>query len=98
MKYLLPLCVVAAAACAPRTPPTATASDASRANVELAELQQGRTLLIQKCGGACHKTPMPGDHLAAEWPKKLDEMAERSKLEPMQRALIEKYLVTMASR
>jgi hypothetical protein len=94
-KYLLLLTLVA---CAPRTPPAVTASDASRANVELAELQQGRTLLIQKCGSSCHKTPMPGDHPAVEWPKKLDEMAERSKLEPMQRALIEKYLVTMAQR
>lgn len=90
--------VMACGACAPRTPPAATASDASRANVELADLQQGRTLLVQKCGSSCHKTPMPGDHLAAEWPAKIGEMADRAHLAPMQRALIEKYLVTMARR
>lgn len=95
MKYLLLLSLVA---CAPRTPPAATAGDANRANVELAELSQGRTLLIQKCGSSCHTTPMPADHTVLEWPGKLDEMSDRAKLEPMQRALIEKYLVTMASR
>lgn len=94
-KYLL---LLAIAACAPRVPPPASASDADRAHVELAELQQGRTLLVQKCGNACHATPMPAQHTAAEWPHALDEMAGRAKLQPMQRALIEKYLVTMASR
>jgi hypothetical protein len=94
-KYLLLLSV---AACAPRTPPAASASDASRANVELAELQQGRKLLIAKCGSSCHTTPMPADHSVMEWPGKLDEMSDRAHLEPMQRALIEKYLVTMAQR
>ena len=96
MKSLLPLVLLAA--CAPRVPPPATASDANRAHVELAELQQGRTLLVQKCGNSCHVTPMPASHPAAEWPKRLDEMAERSHLQPMQRALIEKYLITMAQR
>jgi hypothetical protein len=95
MKYLLLLSLVA---CAPRTPPAATAGDANRANVELAELSQGRTLLIQKCGSSCHTTPMPADHTVMEWPGKLDEMADRAHLEPRQRALIEKYLVTMAQR
>jgi len=98
MKRLAVLLIVAAGACAPRTPPAVTASDASRAHLELADLQNGRTLLVQKCGNSCHTTPMPSSHPAAEWPAKLDEMAERSHLDPMQRALIEKYLVTMAAR
>lgn len=97
MQRLAVLLLLATAACAPRTPPTVTASDASRANVELADLEHGRTLLIQKCGNSCHTTPMPSSHPAAEWPAKLGEMADRSHLDPMQRALIEKYLVTMAS-
>lgn len=92
------LLVLAAGACAPRVPPPVTASDASRVHAEVAQLEQGRTLLIQKCGNACHATPMPGSHPASEWPAKLGEMAERSHLKPMQRALIEQYLVTMASR
>ena len=94
-KLLLLLAIVG---CAPRTPPAVTASDADRAHVEIAELQQGRTLLVQKCGNSCHVTPMPSQHSAAEWPAKLDEMAGRAHLQPIQRALIEKYLVTMASR
>jgi len=98
MKRLACLLVIAAAACSPRVPPPATASDASRAHVELSALAQGRTLLIQKCGSSCHATPLPMQHLAAEWPAKLGEMAERSHLDPQQRALIEKYLVTMSSR
>jgi hypothetical protein len=93
--YLL---LLSLAACAPRTPPAATAGDASRANVELAQLQQGRQLLISKCGSSCHTTPMPRDHSVLEWPGKLDEMSERANLDPRQRALIEKYLVTMAQR
>ena len=97
MKSLL-LPLVLLAACAPRVPPPVTSGDADRAHVELAELQQGRTLLVQKCGNSCHVTPMPAQHTAAEWPAKLNEMADRSHLQPMQRALIEKYLVTMATR
>ncbi|HEX5064445.1 MAG TPA: hypothetical protein VFV99_33950 [Kofleriaceae bacterium] len=89
--------LVLMAACARRSPPQVTASDAERANVELAELQQGRKLLLGKCAG-CHKTPMPNDHTRAEWPKMLDEMADRAKLDTMQRSLIEKYLVVMSVR
>lgn len=85
------------AACTPHTPPRATAADAERAQVEIVQLEQGRELLIKKCEG-CHKTPMPTDHTAADWPTLLDEMAERSKLDRVQRSLIEKYLVVMAER
>jgi len=79
------------------TPPKATAADAQRANVQLAELQDGRTLMVRKCG-SCHAPPLPHDHTASEWPVKLDEMAERSKLDRQQRYLIQQYFVVMASR
>ena len=95
MKRILLLVVMAA--CARRSPPQVTAADAERSNVEIAELQQGRKLLLGKCAG-CHKTPMPNDHTKAEWPKMLDEMAARAKLDAMQQSLIEKYLVVMSSR
>jgi hypothetical protein len=77
------------------SPPTATVTDASRAHLELADLQHGRSLLVSKCGN-CHRPPMPADHSAREWPEKLDEMATRANLDFMQRRLIEQYLVTMA--
>ena len=76
----------------------ATQSDAVRAHADLAALEQGRELLVKKCGGSCHRAPLPSAHTAAEWPHKLDEMAGRAGLEPGQRALIEQYLVTMARR
>ncbi len=77
-------------------PPHATAMDAERGNVSLAELQEGRGLLLRKCGG-CHRTPLPTEHTSAEWPVMLDEMAERSKLDAQQRKKLERYLVVMAT-
>jgi hypothetical protein len=95
MKRVLVLAVLAACRVAP---PQATAGDADRAHVALAELQQGRTLLMQKCGNSCHVAPLPSQHTALEWPAKLDEMSARAGLDLGQRHLIEQYLVTMALR
>ena len=90
-------CALLVGACAVSAPPTVTALDASRANVALADLQSGRTLLVRKCGG-CHRTPLPAEHGAREWPAMLEEMSQRSNLDLAQRHLIEAYLVTMATR
>ena len=83
--------------CAVSAPPAVTAIDASRANVELADLQRGRSLLVSKCGG-CHRTPSPGAYRGDRWPGKLDEMSARANLDVMQRHLIEAYVVAMAAR
>jgi hypothetical protein len=77
--------------------PVATASDAARAQVGLAELQRGRSLVAIKCGG-CHKAPLPNEQPAANWPGELDAMTVRSHIDAEQRRLIESYLVTMATR
>jgi hypothetical protein len=77
-------------------PPVATPADAARANVQLADLEQGRTLMLGKCGG-CHVAPMPAKHAPGDWPRSLDQMTDRSKLDATQRRLIEAYLVTMSS-
>jgi hypothetical protein len=95
MKQIALLLVLAA--CSGRTAPHATAADAQRANVELAELEEGRTLLLRKCGG-CHKTPIPNDYSPAEWPKQVDDMAPKAKLDARQHALIEQYLITMSTK
>lgn len=89
--------LVGLAACAPRTPPHATAADAERANVALDDLQAGRKLLVGKCAG-CHKAPHPEEHPAAAWPNIVADMAERSKLDARQQALITQYVVAMAPR
>lgn len=78
-----------------KPPPQATALDAERGNVALADLTEGRSLLIRKCG-SCHRTPLPHEYRAVEWPKHVADMAERSKLDDKQKALIERYLVVMA--
>ena len=76
-----------------------TAADATRAHATVAELEHGRTLLVQRCGG-CHRVPVPADHSAREWPVKLDEMASRAGLDVRghERTLLERYLVAMARR
>ncbi|HET9620233.1 MAG TPA: hypothetical protein VFP84_02620 [Kofleriaceae bacterium] len=74
----------------------ATANDAARTHMQVADLNEGRSLLISKCG-ACHHVPMPGDRPAAQWPQMVSEMAVRSHLDANQHHLIEAYLVTMAT-
>lgn len=96
MRFVLVLVLGVLAGCG-MSPPAATALDASRANVALADLQNGRSLLMSKCG-SCHRPPLPTEHRALDWPEKLDEMSQRSNLDHMQRQLIEGYLVTMAAR
>lgn len=95
MKRLLVLTVLATACRV--APPQATAIDAQRGHVQLAELQEGRHLLVSKCGGSCHAAPLPSAVPADQWPVKLDEMAARAHLDPEQRRLIQQYLVTMAT-
>jgi hypothetical protein len=91
----LALGLAGSAGCARGLPPLATTADAQRANIDLASLQQGRTLLLRKCGG-CHRAPLPREHTAADWPGKLDEMSARANLDGPQRRAIEQYLVVMA--
>jgi cytochrome c2 len=83
--------LVALAACSPSSPPHATAADASRANVALAELEHGRAILVRKCGN-CHKAPRPGD----DWQPHMPEMAVRANLDAEQQRLIVQYLTVMA--
>ncbi len=75
--------------------PAATQADAVRANVELADLQSGRSLVLAKCS-ACHAPPFPGAHTAAQWPRSVDQMAERSHLDAEQHRQIELYFTTMS--
>lgn len=95
MKRLLVLAALATGCGAP--PPAATPADALRSHVELAELQQGRSIMVSKCGN-CHRPPQPGDYAASMWPHKLDEMSDRANLQPRQRRLIEQYFIVMAQR
>jgi len=94
MRALAVLAVLAAACTPP--PPVATEGDAARARVALAELAHGRKLLIARCSG-CHTTPLPSDHVASDWPRALDDMAERAHLTFEERTAIATYLVALSS-
>jgi hypothetical protein len=78
-------------------PPIATASDAARANVALAELEQGRSFLLGKCG-SCHLPPPPASHAVADWPEQVERMAARAHITGMEQHLIVQYLVALADR
>lgn len=77
--------------------PVATPVDAARSGVALAELQQGRSLVAAKCSG-CHRTPQPAEHGSNEWPRMIDEMSRRARVDGGERQAIQDYLVTMATR
>jgi cytochrome c5 len=77
--------------------PVVTVGDAARSGVALADLQQGRSLVAAKCS-SCHRTPQPTEHKTDEWPKMIDEMAQRAHVEGSERQAIRDYLVTMAAR
>jgi cytochrome c553 len=95
MRRALVLLVLAG--CGGATPPPATALDASRANVQLADLEQGRSILLAKCS-SCHHTPVPSDHPQARWPHFVADMAPKAKLDGESSRLVELYLVTLAGR
>lgn len=78
-------------------PPAATAADAERANIALIDLERGRTLVLTRCG-SCHRSPLPTDFPAAQWPERVADMAERARVDRQQQKLIEQYLITMSNR
>ncbi len=93
MKWFV---VVILAACG-APPPVATVADAQRSHVELAQLTDGRSLLLAKCGG-CHEVPTPDQRPRAQWPKQVADMQAKAGLDSAQRTLIEQYLVAMAPK
>lgn len=97
-RALLIAGLLAGGGCARRMPPHATALDAQRANMTLAELDHGRSLVVAKCGSRCHQPPMPTDHTAGEWPKAMEEMAPRAGVTVTERQAIERYLIALSAR
>lgn len=92
--------LVGLAACGGRWIPKATDADAARIaatwpGTTATTLNQGRTLLLSRCGN-CHQPPSPAEHAAAEWPGEVQEMRERSGLSPDDAVLVERYLVAFA--
>ena len=69
----------------------------ARSHIEIAQLNQGRDLLLHKCG-ACHDVPVPGQRAAHDWPAQVALMQQKAGIDASQRSLIEQYLVTMAPK
>jgi mono/diheme cytochrome c family protein len=82
--------------------PQATSQDVERAQARwpattLDDLARGRARYVAKCSG-CHTLHLPQDVPPERWSKELDEMTEKAKLTPEDRAEIERFLVTLAAR
>ncbi|MEZ4363778.1 MAG: hypothetical protein R3B48_26605 [Kofleriaceae bacterium] len=87
--------------CARRVPPIAGPSDVAWAQgkwpeMEAADLERGRALVQSKCGGSCHRPPMPSDQPSMAWPLHVAEMSERAGLDPESHLLVERYLMTLS--
>ena len=63
----------------------------------LAQLEQGRSMFVQRCSG-CHALPLPDSRTEAEWKKVMDEMAAEAKLTPDERVLVERFVLSVRTR
>lgn len=75
--------------------PVPTPGDASRVNVSLARLAEGRERYTGKCS-SCHAPFAPSHLPASAWPGQVDEMAKQAHLEKVDRDLIVDYLRAFA--
>lgn len=82
--------------------PRPSAATAARAqgrwpDSSLAQLDQGRSVFVQRCSG-CHALPLPDSRTEAEWKKVLDEMAADAKLTLDERVLVERFVLSVRTR
>jgi len=63
----------------------------------LAQLEQGRSVFVQRCSG-CHALPLPDSRTEAEWKKVLDEMAAEAKLTTDERVQVERFVLSARTR
>ncbi len=96
---LLVLVLLLLSACTPALP-IVTDSDRVWARQSFPETQddldESRTLYARKCG-ACHRVVLPANVPQTEWPHVVDKMAQRARLQDVDRARILRYVLT-ASR
>jgi hypothetical protein len=77
-------------------PPPVTVRLAARIGhgqrVDVATLQQGRSLFVSRCI-ECHTLPRVSEHSASDWPRLIDEMADRANLKPTERNAVVAYIL-----
>jgi predicted lipoprotein with Yx(FWY)xxD motif len=78
-------------------PPPVTAQMAKTGDVDLAKLREGRTLYVSRCI-ECHALPSVAQHTAAQWPRLIDEMADRANLNTSERNALVAYIVAARSQ
>ena len=94
----------ALAACGGSSPiPQPTAADASRGtahfpDLTLAELEQGRSLYVSRCG-SCHTLKRPAELAPQQWDQEVREMREKNgvKLSDAEAQAIVRYLTVAAT-
>jgi hypothetical protein len=62
----------------------------------LADLERGRSLYVRRCSG-CHQLFLPGGHPPGAWPRIVDDMATKARLDPRERDDVVRFLVALAS-
>ncbi len=63
----------------------------------LAHLEKGREIYVARCS-SCHGLRLPEDHTPEEWPKLLNAMAPRARLDYRQKELVLRFVMTMSER
>ena len=106
MKALLGLALLGAAllgACGGSPIPEPSSADASRGtahfpDLTLAELEQGRTLYVSRCG-SCHVLKRPAELPAENWAHEVEEMRSKNgvKLSDAEARAIARYLFVAAT-
>jgi cytochrome c5 len=97
------LLATALAACGGSSLPRPTAADASRGaahfpDLTLAELEQGRSLYVSRCG-SCHSLKPPSELAPQQWDQEVTEMREKNgvKLSDAEARAIVRYLTVSAT-
>ena len=60
------------------------------------DLERGRRLYVRRCSG-CHNLILPRAHPPEEWPRLVDDMADKARLRPGERDDVVRFLVAVAS-
>ena len=99
-RLLLPAAVVFTVGCPPRgnahlpeaTPAMTASAQARWPDATIEQLAHGRVTMMAHCS-ECHGLAAPRSEVAAEWPKIMQRMAKKAKLEDAQREDILRYVL-----
>lgn len=73
----------------------AAAGEKRYPGINIADLTEGQTLFYSKCGN-CHGLPEPDSEKEEKWPKIMDHMAPKSKLDDVQKEKVLRYILCAA--